>query len=103
MSKGKHKVKQKIWLVVGLVVAILPLIAYLVIDLLYGGKEQYNRIRGEMSGWLVLLSLTTFIISLMTCFKLKKWQTLIPIIGVILSLVIALLAYFVYSFSSYPN
>ena len=103
MSKKEQKLKQKIWLLVGLVVAILPLAVYLVVDLLYGGKEQYNRVRGEVSGWLVLLSLTTFIISLITCFKLKKRQRLIPIIGVFLSLVIALLAYFTYSFSGYPN
>lgn len=89
--------------------ACFALALLLVTSIIYGGtiSDSYasSDVRKSAAGAISFVAFFSLIISIIAIFKTKTWVRLVPILGVIISLVMLSLALFAYSFSGYgsPN
>lgn len=82
------------WKMTGLVVLVLPILGAIPIILLNGSGNISEA--GGLAPLLILLSICCAVMSVICFFKVKGWNKLIPVFGLLTSLGLAFLAQFTY-------
>jgi hypothetical protein len=91
------------WVYVAGVGVVLLVIAEGVSSRLINDSSVPSSVDGPFAGLVSLGAVATFIICSVALFKAKKWLKVVPIIGILVSLIIFGLAFFAYSFSGYGS
>lgn len=79
----------------------MPIVGYLVLDGLYGGSESGVQAYGILSAGLAVMSFGTLLASIVALFKLRGKNRLIPIGGVLVSVVIICISVFIAAISMF--
>jgi hypothetical protein len=101
MTQKQNKSQSRKWLIVCYVATALPIIGYLFIDFMFGGKLATISTYAQAARWLLFAGVIALIVLIVSMFKLRGRTRLIPITGGLLTAGIIFLAYFIQWFSGY--
>ena len=90
MSRGKQHGKQGIWLAVSIFAILVPIIGVVIVAVLNSGDSAGNI--GAPAQILSWISLTAAATSIYCIFRTDSWFKVIPIVGIIVGILVALLA-----------
>ena len=100
MIKNK---RSNFWVYISAISIVGLVIAEVVSDKLIGSGSVSSYSYGTFAGFVSLMAIVVFVISIVALFKIKRWAKVVPIIGLFVALIIFALAFFAYAFSGYGS
>jgi len=99
----KNRNTSNTWLYVSVAAVIVLVVLEVISDKLIGSATVSTETYAPFAGMVSLGAVFAIVISAIAVFKTKSWLRLLPIIGMLVSLVIFGLAFFAYGFSGYGS
>ena len=95
--------QSKFWTYVSLIVTSILIVLEIVSSKLINDSSIPTSIDGPFAGFVSLMAIVVFVISIVALLKIKRWAKVVPIIGLFVALIIFGLAFFAYAFSDYGS
>lgn len=95
MSNNRNRLDQ-VGLIISIVSVLVPISWFLIVDFLYGGKEEYVNNISSSAGILVIVCLVFLVPSVVSFFMVRGWKKVIPLIGVIILMILTAVSYITY-------